>query len=108
MRIITRIVVVMAAFGLAGRAESAPPEKWTKYCVKCHGEDGKGKTKMGEKLKVGDMTTAEWQGKRKDAEMKKRIREGNPEVKQPPFGIDKLTDGEVDELVKFIRSLGGK
>jgi len=90
---------------VASSARATPPEKWTKYCAKCHGDDGVGKTKMGEKLKVGDMTTADWQAKRKDGEMKKVVRAGNPKVKQPAFGPDKLTDAEIEELVKYIRSL---
>lgn len=105
MKTLVKLFAVVVALGLSLRAEAAPPEKWGRYCTKCHGDDGKGKTKMGEKLKVQDMTTADWQGKHKDAEMKKRIREGNPEVKQPGFGADKLTDAEIDDLVNFIRSL---
>ena len=92
----------------ASPARAAPPGKWTKYCAKCHGDDGKGKTKMGEKLKVGDMTTAEWQGKRKDAQMKKTTRAGDPKVKMPASGPDKLTDAEIEELVKYIRGLATK
>jgi len=29
---------------------------WSKNCASCHGADGKGKTKMGEKLQVRDLT----------------------------------------------------
>ena len=102
-------VSTVGALGLsASSARAEVPEKWTKYCTKCHGDDGHGKTKMGEKLKVGDMTTADWQDKKKDDQMKARIRNGNPEVKQPGFAADKLTDGEVDTLVKFIRTLRQK
>jgi mono/diheme cytochrome c family protein len=98
---------VLLGCTLAWTASAAPPDKW-KACAKCHGDDGKGKTKMGEKLKVGDMTTAEWQDKHKDAEMKKVTREGNPKVKMPASGPDKLTDAEIDELIKFIRTLRAK
>jgi mono/diheme cytochrome c family protein len=96
--------LALGAF-VATPSSASPPEKWGKYCAKCHGEDGAGKTKMGEKLKVGDMTSGEWQANHKDAEMKKVTREGNPKVKMPAAGQDKLTDAEIDELIKFIRTL---
>jgi mono/diheme cytochrome c family protein len=92
----------------APSALAAPPEKWAKTCAKCHGDDGAGKTKMGEKLKVGDRTSAEWQAKHKDGEMKKVVRNGNPKVKKPATGVDKLTDAELDEMIKFVRSLAKK
>jgi mono/diheme cytochrome c family protein len=99
------LIAVAALLGttLTFRANAAP-DKW-KNCAKCHGDDGKGKTKMGEKLKVGDMTTAEWQDKHKDADMKKVVRAGDPKVKMPASGTDKLSDAEIDELVKYIRTL---
>lgn len=99
----TGLIAMAVAFSAPASAE--PPAKWTQYCKKCHGDDGKGATKMGEKLKVTDMTTAEWHSKRKDPEIKKSIRDGNAKVKQPAYAADKISDAELDELVKFIRSL---
>ena len=94
--------------GMAAPAFAQAPEKWGKLCAKCHGEDGKGKTKMGEKLKIGDMTSSAWQAERKDADMKKTIREGSPAKKKPATPADKLTDPELEAMVKFVRSLKGK
>lgn len=105
MRIVSSFFVVALLLGWGSIAVADPPGGWTKYCTKCHGDDGKGKTKMGERLKVSDVTTAEWQDKRKDADIKKSVREGNAEKKQPAFGTDKLSDSELDEVVKFMRSL---
>ena len=89
----------------AAPASAAPPEKWGKYCAKCHGDDGKGQTKMGKVLKISDMTAAKWQSKHKDADLKKVTREGNKKIKMPAFGPNKLTDAELDAIVKYIRSL---
>lgn len=80
---------------------------WTKDCAKCHGEDGKGKTKMGEKLGVKDYTDAKVQAEMKDAEMAKAIKEGVKEkdsdkVKMKAFGD--LSDDEVKALVAHVRS----
>ena len=33
---------------------------WNAKCKSCHGEDGKAKTKMGEKEKIPDFTTAKF------------------------------------------------
>jgi hypothetical protein len=51
-------------------------EIWAKDCAKCHGEDGKGKTKMGEKLGVKDYTDAKVQADLKEDKMAKSIKEG--------------------------------
>ena len=79
-------------------------------CASCHGEDGKGKTKEGEKMKIGDMTTAAWQSDRTDDKMKEAILEGisrtKDGVKQEMKPLkDKLTPEQVDALVKYVRGL---
>jgi cytochrome c len=55
------VMVVAAAVAflmLSGTAAVAADAAalWDKNCASCHGKDGKGKTKMGEKLKVRDLT----------------------------------------------------
>jgi cytochrome c553 len=80
-------------------------ELWRAKCKGCHGEDGKGKTKIGEKEKIDDLTSPDWQKNHSDDRIKQVIRDGsekNPKMK--PFK-DKLTDQEIDSLVKYIRTL---
>ncbi len=81
-------------------------ENWTKHCAKCHGEDGKGKTKMGEKLQVKDYTDAKVQEKLKDEDMAKATKEGvkdkEGKTKMKAFGED-LNAEEIKALVKHIR-----
>jgi mono/diheme cytochrome c family protein len=84
-------------------------ETWDKNCAKCHGEDGKGKTKMGEKLGVKDYTDAKVQADFKDDSMAKAIKEGVKEkdsdkVKMKAFG-DTLSDDEIKALVAYVRGL---
>ncbi len=83
---------------------------WDKNCKKCHGEDGKGKTKMGEKAGVKDYTDAKVQDKLKDDEMAKAIKEGvkkGGDTRMKPFG-DTLSDAEIKSLVEYIRKFKGK
>jgi cytochrome c5 len=103
-----KLIVFSMALLIAGaisvRAADAK-ENWDKNCKKCHGEDGKGKTKMGEKAGCKDYTDAKVQDSMKDDAMAKAIKEGVKEgdtVKMKGFG-DALSDDEVKALVKYIR-----
>lgn len=82
-------------------------ENWDKQCAKCHGDDGAGKTKMGQKLKVQDYTSAEVQAKLKNEEMLKAIKEGVKEdgkTKMKGFS-EVLSDDEIKALLKHIRAM---
>ena len=103
-----KLIIVSVALLIAGavtvRAADAK-ENWEKSCAKCHGADGKGKTKMGEKLAIKDYSDAKVQDALKDDAMTKAIKEGvkdGDKTKMKGFG-DVLSDDEVKALVKFIR-----
>ena len=74
-KLIVMGLALMIAGAVSARAADAK-EIYEKDCAKCHGVDGKGKTKMGEKLGVKDYTDAKVQEEMKDAEMVKAIKEG--------------------------------
>jgi len=103
-----KLIIVSLALLVAGavsvRAADAK-ENWEKNCTKCHGPDGKGKTKMGEKLAVKDYTDAKVQEGMKDDAMTKAIKEGVKEgekTKMKAFG-ETLNDDEIKALVKYVR-----
>src|SRR5579872_3599233 len=103
-----KLMIISCALLMAGavslRAAEAK-ENWAKNCAKCHGEDGKGKTKMGEKLGVKDYTDAKVQADMKDEKMLKSIKEGVKEddkTKMKAF-VD-LSDDEVKALVAYVRA----
>jgi mono/diheme cytochrome c family protein len=107
-RVMKKLVIVSLALLVAGavsvRAADAK-ENWEKNCTKCHGPDGKGKTKMGEKLGMKDYSDAKVQGAMKDEEMTKAIKEGvkdGDKTKMKAFG-DTLSDDEIKALVKYVR-----
>ncbi len=102
--LITGAALCMAA-ALSAKAADAK-ENWTANCAKCHGEDGKGETKMGKKAGAKDYTKADVQAKMTDdaafKAIKEGMKEGDKEVMKP-FG-DKLSDDEIKALVAHMRT----
>jgi mono/diheme cytochrome c family protein len=100
--IATCAMLIMSA--VCVRAADAK-ETYTKDCAKCHGEDGKGKTKMGEKLGVKDYSDAKVQGEMKDEAMVKAIKEGiKADDKTKMKAFTDLSDDEVKALVAYVRA----
>ena len=99
---------------VAAPANAGPDKKierlWKSKCASCHGEDGKADTEKGKQMKIGDMTSADFQKKRTDEEMKKVINEG---LKEEKGGVKKEMDPykeelkpeQVDALIALIRGL---
>ncbi len=79
---------------------------YKKHCVLCHGEDGKGKTDLGEGLGARDFTVKEFQDSITDEKILEQIANGTEE-KMFPFK-DKLTAEEMKALVPVIRAFGGR
>ena len=103
-KLIVCTMALLVAGAVSVRAADAK-DNWDKNCKKCHGEDGTGKTKMGEKLGVKDYTDAKVQAGMKDEEMTKAIKEGVKDgetTKMKAFG-DALSDDEIKALVKYVR-----
>jgi cytochrome c6 len=101
------ILVALCAAGLLSARAADVKENWKSNCLKCHGETGDGKTTMGGKLKIRDLTDAKVQESMKDEEMTKAIKDGVKKGDETPmkaFG-DTLKDDEIKELVKFVRGL---
>jgi len=56
-----KIVMLAAVFGFAAVLSASAADanqNWTDHCATCHGADGKGQTKMGQRLGVKDFTDA--------------------------------------------------
>ena len=102
MRFAILAAFITLTFAPAARADVA--EIWKSKCAMCHGEDGKAETKQGKKLKIHDMSAAEFQTKHTDDQLKKAITEGVPKTKMKAFK-DKYSAEEIDGLVKQVRSL---
>ena len=105
-----KIIMLAAVFGFAAAISASAAEakdNWTHLCAMCHGADGKGQTKMGQRLGVKDFTDAKVQADLKDDAMTKAIKEGlkNDDGKTLMKPFDSLTDDEVKALVAYVRSL---
>lgn len=74
-------------------------ETFNKKCGICHGEDGKGQTKMGQKFEIRDYTDPKVQSSIKDEEIVKAVKNGFKQMK--PNTV--LTDDEIKALVKYMR-----
>jgi cytochrome c6 len=70
-------------------------------CAMCHGADGAGQTPMGKNMKLRDLGSADVQ-KQTDAELIKITTDGK--AKMPAYK-GKLTDAEIADVVKHIRSM---
>ncbi|MDR4498337.1 MAG: cytochrome c [Candidatus Scalindua sp.] len=76
-----------------------------RHCVVCHGEDGKGKTDLGEGLGARDFTQKEFHDSITDEKIVEQITNGSE--KMFPFK-DKLAPEEIKALIPVIRAFGGK
>jgi len=105
-KVITLSVAALLLTAFTANAADAK-ETWTKSCAKCHGEDGKGQTKMGQKLGIKDYTDAKVQAELKDEAAFKAIKEGlkdkDDKVLMKP--AEDLSDAEIKGLVAHLRAL---
>jgi cytochrome c553 len=103
-KILTLSIAIMAVSALSANAADAK-ETYEKDCAKCHGKDGKGKTKMGEKYNAKDYTDAKVQEELKDEAAIKAIKEGykDKEGKQVMKPSEGLSDEEIKGLVAYMR-----
>lgn len=103
---------ILLSFGLlvAGALSGSAADLkavWDKDCAKCHGAEGKGDTKMGQKLGVRDYTDAKVQAELKDDAMFKAIKEGvkDKEEKVKMKAFPDLSDEDIKGLVAYIRKM---
>src|SRR3954453_9555095 len=105
-----KTLLLMMAFAAAGLITASATDakgNWEKTCIKCHGPDGKGDTKMGQKLAIKDLTDAKLQGELKDEQAFKAIKEGikdsEGKIKMKP--AEGLSDDDIKALVAQVRTL---
>ena len=103
----TIIAILLAAAVTASETTDATLTKesrdvWIKAkCALCHGENGAGDTAHGKKTDTPDLRSEASRAKT-DEELKACIEQG--EHKRPAFRV-KLTDEQVELLIRYVRNL---
>jgi cytochrome c553 len=104
-KLLTVSIALLTLAACSLRAEDARTI-YQKSCAKCHGEDGKGQTKMGQKLGCKDNTDAKGQADLKDDTATKAIKEGlkDSDGKSLMKPAEDLSDDDIKGLVAYIRA----
>ncbi|MGN6555292.1 MAG: c-type cytochrome [Verrucomicrobiota bacterium] len=106
MKKIVAISIALAALATWTAHAADPKALYDDQCAKCHGADGKGQTKMGQKLGAKDYTDAKVQAELKDEAAFKVIKEGLKDkdgktLMKPSEG---LSDEDIKGLITYLRS----
>ncbi len=106
MKKLLPLSIIASALALASASAQDAKATYEKDCAKCHGADGKGATKMGQKLGAKDYTDAKVQAELKDDAAFKAIKEGlkDEEGKTLMKPAEDLTDAQIKALVAHLRS----
>jgi cytochrome c553 len=103
-----RYGLVMVFAGVASSLSAADAAtNWKEHCAKCHGDNGKGDTKMGKKLSIRDVSDPAVQAKFTDEDAMKAMKEGIKDkagkVAMKP--VEGISADEMQALVKYVRGL---
>jgi mono/diheme cytochrome c family protein len=74
---------------------------YRRYCSRCHGSDGRGKSKRAHMPQIPDFTESSWQKRRSNSQLEVTILEG--QGRSMPAFSQRLKDEEVQALVSYIR-----
>jgi cytochrome c553 len=106
MKKILLLIVALSASALLPASAADAKETYDKSCAKCHGKEGKGDTKMGQKLGAKDYTDAKVQAELKDDVAFKSIKEGmkdkDDKVLMKP--AEDLSDADIKALIAYMRA----
>jgi len=106
MKKILLVMLAISATALLSAAAGDAKETYEKACAKCHGKEGKGDTKMGQKSGCKDYSDPKVQAALKDDEAFKVIKEGlkDKEGKVLMKPAEDLSDADIKALVAYMRT----
>jgi cytochrome c553 len=102
----TKLLALAGVLLVAAVAQADPKETFEKTCAKCHGADGTGQTKMGQKLGCRDYTDAKVSDSLKDDVAFKALKEGltNDDGKTLMKPVQDLSDDDIKGLIASVRA----
>ena len=114
MQIYALVLLTLAGLSSFAMAEPAAPRNartgaqlYRRYCVSCHGNDGKAKTSKGRFSHARDLTDPQWHADVSDERIFNSIMNGRDiGGNMPAFG-NKMKEKDIDSLVTFVRGLKG-
>ncbi len=109
MRTYTLVLLAFVCLSsLAATSNERPaPQLYRRYCVSCHGNDGKSKTSKGRFNHARDLTDPQWHDDVSDERIFNSIMNGRDVSGNMPAFAKKLNEKEVNSLVTFVRGLKG-
>ena len=109
MRLFSLVFLVGCLSVLAIRANNSPvrsaPQLYRRYCISCHGSDGRAKTSKGKYAHARDLTDARWHEEASDERIFNSIMNGRSVRGNMPAFSNKLKQKEAESLVDFVRQM---
>ncbi len=96
-----KVLAVLLCASTLVLAENPGEAGFKKNCVMCHGADGTGKTKMGQKLGAADLSSNDIQSLSDEA-IAQTVKNGKG--KMPTFEKT-LSADEINQVVQYVRTL---
>jgi cytochrome c553 len=106
MKKLLTLTALLSVFAVATAAAADGKAIYEKDCAKCHGADGKGQTKMGQKMGAKDYTDPKVQDAMKDEAAIKATKDGFKDkdgktLMKPSEG---LSDDDIKAVVAYMRT----
>lgn len=99
------LAALTLCLSMTALADDAVQDLWQAKCAGCHGQTGHADTKLGKKENIPDFTIAQFQKHSSDEQLREVITEGSKKNPKMKAYKDRLTPAQIDELVKYIRTL---
>ena len=90
------------------RNQRSAPQLYRRYCVSCHGNDGRAKTSKGTFSHARDLADPQWQAEVSDERIFNSIMNGRNQRGNMPAFANKLNEKEAESLAVFVRGLKGQ
>jgi len=81
---------------------------YRRYCISCHGNDGRAQTSKGKFSHARNLADPQWQAEISDERIFNSIMNGRNQRGNMPAFANKLNEKEAESLVIFVRGLKGQ